>query len=104
MWVAPLPAEDTYLQITMYANHPFDGQQPAPGLAEPGRRAERRLRRVARRHGRLSWVDYVAFWRAHWSGRQCCRSRSRGTGMVTLRVVLVIMLLAAGLTAGMLLA
>lgn len=89
----------------MYANRAsFGSQRPALVIRSGGssRRAGRRLRRVARRHDRLTLADHLAYWRAHRSGRQCSRGRVHSVFSVHLRITLVVVFLLAGLTAGML--
>jgi hypothetical protein len=66
-------------------------------LGGPSNRA---VRRHARRHGQLTFADQLAFWRAHRFGRQCSRDAIPAGWSAHVRVALVLVFLAAGLTAG----
>jgi hypothetical protein len=67
--------------------------------ADLGGPSNRAVRRHARRHGQLTFADQLAFWRAHRFGRQCSRAIPAGWS-AHVRVTLVLVFLAAGLTAG----
>lgn len=60
----------------------------------------RSVRRHARRHGQLTMSDHLAFWRAQSLARQYSRRVHTIGWSLHLRVVLVLIFLAAGLTAG----
>ncbi|MDT7641808.1 MAG: hypothetical protein QOC83_6096, partial [Pseudonocardiales bacterium] len=51
-------------------------------------------------HGQLTFADQLAFWRAHRFGRQCSRDAIPAGWSAHVRVTLVLVFLAAGLTAG----
>jgi hypothetical protein len=60
----------------------------------------RSVRRHARRHGQLTLSDHLAFWQAQNLARQCSREMRTIGWSLHLRIVLVLVFLAAGLTAG----
>ena len=60
----------------------------------------RSVRRHARRHGQLTMGDHLAFWRAQNLARQCAREVHTIGWSLHLRIVLVLVFLVAGLTAG----
>jgi hypothetical protein len=62
--------------------------------------SNRAVRRHARRHGQLTLGDQLAFWKAHWFGRQCSRGETSNGWPAHIRVTLVLLFLVAGLTVG----
>ena len=93
--------------LTMHANRSISERRRPAVVVRPGGsagRAERRLRRVARRHSRVTLRDHIAFWLAHYRGRMHNRGRANRTWPMHVRVAVLMTLLVAGLAVGALVA